>query len=61
MINTLKKYIDINNQSILFKLNDDNINHNVFFSNFLLTQIDFVDVVELFLSLANFEDFILII
>ena len=32
MINTrLKKSIDMNNGSVLFKLNADNINYNIFF------------------------------
>ena len=34
----------MNNESVLFKLNADKINHNDFFSDFIMAQADFVDV-----------------
>ena len=35
----------MNNESVLLKLNADKINLNNFFSNFLMAQADFVDLV----------------
>ena len=40
----------MNNQSVLFKLNAVKINHNTFFSNFLMAQADYVDVAIVIIS-----------